>query len=387
MQHQLKSLLALNYAPGVGPKTCAKLIKHFGSSDAVFNAKPAVWNQLGLSAITQNYLRKPNWAQADIELEWAGRSNHHLIPYDNEQYPELLKEISDAPCLLYVKGNPECLSDLQLAIVGSRNPTAGGRQTAFDFARYLARSGLTITSGLAIGIDEAAHQGALTVKSATVAVLGTGMDQIYPTKNQPLADQIAESGALVSEFPLGTKALPHNFPRRNRIVSGLSLGCLVVEAAVRSGSLITARHALDQGREVFAIPGSIHNPLSRGCHRLIRDGAKLVETAQDIIVELGVLMQAALYPANRQSSDKKTITVPSGQFKKTNYSLDLDHGYELDNGYKVLLDMIAFDPVTPDSLIQKSGFTAQKVSSMLLMLELKGYITANPGGTYVKSTH
>jgi DNA processing protein len=278
--------------------------------------------------------------------------------------------------VLFVTGDPEVLARPQLAIVGSRNPTSGGQRSAQEFARYLASSGLTITSGLAIGIDTAAHQGALQ-QGLSIAVCGTGPDRIYPAGNRELAHQIAAQGALVTEFPPGAGARREHFPRRNRIISGLSLGTLVVEAAARSGSLITARMATEQGREVFAIPGSIHNPLSRGCHALIRQGAKLVETASDVIEELAPLLGRlgeALSPGNA------TLGKTSGSEQQDN-----DAPAALDADYLNLLRCLGHDPMAPDSLMQCSGFSADVVSSMLLMLELEGYVSCVPGGRYSRT--
>jgi len=276
----------------------------------------------------------------------------------------LLKEISDPPSILYVQGDIELLSQWKIAIVGSRNPSRSGRDTAFEFGCFLAQGDIAICSGMAMGIDAAAHQGALSGRGKTIAVVGTGLDRIYPAKHRDLAHDIVENGLMISEFPLGTPPRPENFPRRNRIISGLSLGTLVVEAATKSGSLITARQALEQGREVFAIPGSIHNPLARGCHQLIREGAKLVETASDIIEELGALAAVSLPTAASFEADKS------------------DH--ELDGDYQVLLDCLAYDPIEVDSLIQQSGLTADAVSSMLLLLELQGQVESLPGGRYVR---
>jgi DNA processing protein len=250
-------------------------------------------------------------------------------------------------------------------MVGSRNPTASGQQTATEFARHLSASGLIITSGLALGIDAASHQGALDAAGATIAVMGTGLDRVYPARHRDLARQIAGEGALISEFPVGTPPLAENFPRRNRIISGLSLGTLVVEAALRSGSLISARNAGEQGREVFAIPGSIHNPLARGCHHLIRQGAKLVETAQDVIDELGALAVACLEQHNPGPPDEHP-----------------DQARELDGDYLQLLDNIEFESTSIDQLVTSSGLTPAEVSSMLLQLEMSGYIASSPGGIY-----
>ena len=295
--------------------------------------------------------------------EWLQQESHHLVRRGDDAYPELLEGINAPPAQLYIIGDPEVLHLPALAIVGSRNPTAGGAQNAFDFARHLGASGFCIVSGLAQGIDAAAHRGALAAAAPTVAYLGHGIDRVYPAVNHELAREIARQGALVSEFPLGTAPNRTLFPQRNRLISGSSLGTLVVEAARRSGSLITARLAAEQGREVFAIPGSIHNPLSRGCHQLIRQGAKLVEAADDIVSELaplvGHLLQALEAPAKEQPS-----------------------GANPDNEYRVLLEALGHDPVGSDELARRSGLTIDQVSSMLLILELEGKIEKLSGGRY-----
>jgi DNA processing protein len=302
-------------------------------------------------------------------LRWLDRPAHHFVPLGSPRYPTLLANLPDAPAALLVRGDADLLSLPQIAVVGSRNPTSAGRDNARHFASYLARSGLAITSGLAIGIDAAAHRGALDAGGRTIAVCGTGLDIDYPRANAGLSAEIASSGALVSEFPLGTQATRSNFPRRNRIISGLSLGTLVVEAAVRSGSLITARLAAEQGREVFALPGSIHNPLARGCHRLIRDGAQLVETADDIFAELrplvGVLGEQT--GAGLKAAESTALLSPA-----------------LDKGYEILLDALGFEPASVDVLIARTGLKADEVASMLLILEMEARIDACPGGRYVR---
>lgn len=297
---------------------------------------------------------------------WLDHPAHHFIARGSPRYPALLAASPGAPLGLLVRGDPSVLSLPQLAIVGSRNPTKAGHDIARRFAAHLARSGLAITSGLAIGIDTAAHRGALEGGGKTVAVCGTGLDIDYPRANAGLSEEIASGGALVSEFPLGTPASRSNFPRRNRIISGLSLGTLVVEAAVRSGSLITARLAAEQGREVFAIPGSIHNPLSRGCHKLIRDGAQLVETADDIFAELGPLA-ATLTGGSAKTAESTALLTPA-----------------LDKGYEILLDALGFEPASVDVLIARTGLKADEVASMLLILELEARIDACPGGLYAR---
>lgn len=303
-----------------------------------------------------------------MDLRWAEQPNNYLITLQDPNYPELLREIPDPPPLLFVHGDPEVLCTPQLAMVGSRNPSMAGSETAREFAYHLATSGLSITSGLAIGIDGASHTGALDAGGITIAVTGTGLDRVYPASQHDLAHKIAENGALVSEFPPQTPVRPGNFPRRNRIISGLSLGTLVVEAAQKSGSLITARMASEQGREVFAIPGSIHNPLARGCHGLIRQGAKLVETAADVLEELAPLIQDMHPPDHAYPAQ-----TPDPQQHK------------LDPEYMLILECMGYDPVHIDLLIERSGLTAEVVSSMLILLELEGHVSSAPGGIYCRT--
>jgi DNA processing protein len=342
----LTSWLTLVRAPGLHAGGLRALLEQFGCVDS----------------IVADWLEQPS--AIDAELRWLEHDAHHFIPLGDTSYPPLLAELSDAPIGLFVRGDAAALSLPQLAIVGSRNPTAGGRDIATSFAAHLSRCGLAITSGLAIGIDAAAHQGALAAEGVTVAVCGTGLDIDYPPANSALAEQITARGALVSEFPLGVPPLPANFPRRNRIISGLALGTLVVEAAVRSGSLITARLAAEQGREVFAIPGSIHNPLTRGCHQLIRQGAKLVETSDDIFAELRAL---AGHLAASPDAPKPAAAAPV-----------------LDKAYEILLDALGFEPAGVDVLVERTGLAADEVASMLLILELDGKLESRPGGRYVR---
>lgn len=299
--------------------------------------------------------------EAQLDLEWLEANDIALLTRADERYPPLLQGISGAPLLLFVRGDVDALWLPQLAVVGSRQGTAGGLATARDFAATFASRGFAVTSGLAAGIDAAAHQGALDAGGKTIAVLGTGLDRVYPARHIALARRIVEHGALVSEFPPRTPAKRENFPRRNRIISGLSLGVLVVEAARRSGSLITARHAAEQGREVFAIPGSIHNPLSRGCHLLLRSGAKLVESAPDILEELKL-------PFTKQS----LMTSPEAP----------ESTPRLDKEYEILLDALGFDPTGVDAIVERTGLPADSVASMLLILELEGHIAPYPGGRY-----
>ena len=298
--------------------------------------------------------------------EWLQHEDHHLIRFGDDAYPALLAGIAGPPAQIYINGDPEVLHLPALAIVGSRNPTAGGAQNAFEFARHLGKTGFCIVSGLAQGIDAAAHRGALAAGAPTVAFLGHGIDRVYPAANRELAREIAAGGALVSEFPLGTAPGRALFPQRNRLISGLSLGTLVVEAARRSGSLITARLAAEQGREVFAIPGSIHNPLSRGCHQLIRQGAKLVEAADDIVSELAPLAGHLLGSMHEPESPRPEQAAAD----------------EADAEYIRLLEALGHDPVTADDLVERSGLTIDQVSSMLLILELEGKIEKLSGGRY-----
>lgn len=362
--NELKYWLALLHAPGLGSVGIGKLLEVAGTPQALFSKEFIGHKQLPNEI--RAYLRSPDWRSVDRDLEWASQEGRHILTQNDSRYPQLLIETSNPPVLLFIHGDPEILGRPQLAIVGSRNPTASGRQTAGGFARFLAASGIVITSGMAIGIDAAAHQGALEAGGKTIAVTGTGLDRVYPARHRDLAHHITEQGALVSEFPPETKPLPGNFPRRNRIISGLSLGTLVVEAAVQSGSLITARQAAEQGREVFAIPGSIHNPLARGCHSLIRQGAKLVETAADIIEELGALLGTL-----------EAAPAPTEHPTETSRKWDAD--------YHQLLDALGFDPIPIDLLIQRSGLTAEAVSSMLLVLELEEYVLSAPGGLYSRT--
>lgn len=352
--------LALRRLPGVGARTQMELLEHFGSIENIFAASRGQLDKLlaGKSDAISAILSGPEADAFLSELEWLDQSGHHLMVWSDADYPPLLREMADPPLLLYVMGIRQVLSNPQVAIVGSRNPSPAGRENAQAFARSLAGAGLTITSGMALGVDGAAHRGALEAGGVTIAVAGTGLDRVYPARHRELAHEIVKHGALVSEFALGTPPLPENFPIRNRLISGLSLGTLVVEAALKSGSLITARLATEQGREVFAIPGSIHAPQARGCHALIRQGAKLVETAQDVLEELGPLASVA-----RRIAPDNAVLAPT-----------------LDAPMAALLQQIGHDPVSVDVLIERCGLTADAVSSMLLQMELNGLVSSCPGG-------
>ena len=299
------------------------------------------------------------------DRRWLAEPGRTLLSADDPRYPAQLATIPGMPAALFVEGDVAHLSRPQIAIVGSRAATAAGRETAFDFAARLAAHGFAITSGLAAGIDAAAHRGALAAGGITIAVCGTGLDRVYPDEHRQLAADIAASGALVSEFPTGTPPVAHNFPRRNRLMSGLARGVLVVEAASRSGSLITARLAGEQGREVMAIPGSIHNALARGCHRLIKDGAALIETIDDVLAALGVSgLASAVIPAPEASDDAKI----------TNGALDSDE--------EMLLNALGFGPVGLDRLVERTGMAARTVISKLQLLELDGRVESLAGGRF-----
>jgi DNA processing protein len=358
---ELRAWLALWRLPGVGPRAFVDLLDRLDRIAPIFDLPRTELERLGLRPETIAALRNPPWDAADADLRWLEAPDRHLLRWTDPRYPQLLHDAPGAPPLLFVLGDPAYLSQPQLAIVGSRNPTAGGLQTAEEFAEHLSHAGLTIASGLALGVDAAAHRGALRTGGGTVAVTATGLDRVYPARNRELAHAIAEQGCLVSEFPPGTPVRSNQFPRRNRIISGLSLGTLVVEASLRSGSLITARYALEQGREVFAIPGSIHNPLSKGCHALIRQGAKLTETVEDVVEELR-WQAAAAGQQEQEAADG-----------------------ELDGDYLRLLDALGHDPVAADALLQRTGLTPGELSSMLLVLELKGYVAAAAGGRYART--
>ena len=348
----LRAWLALSLVQGLGGEGARCLLKQFGSPEAIFAAPVGLLRSFVKTDVATEIGKGIADELITPTLSWLEESNNHIVTLADSDYPQALLNIPDPPLLLYVKGRLDLLNRLALGIVGSRNATPQGINNAESFAKALSESGLCIISGMAHGIDAAAHRGALRGPGSSIAVVGTGLDKIYPAANRDLAHQLAQQGALISEFPLGTPPLAGNFPRRNRIISGMSGGCLVVEASLQSGSLITARLALEQGRDVFAIPGSIHAPQSKGCHALLKQGAKLVESAQDILEELGGLPVATAH-----APDSKGIN--SG-----------------------LLEQIGFDPVDADTLSTRCGLTIAELSAMLLTLELNGRISALPGGLY-----
>ena len=349
MQQQHRSWLILAHAY-LRVNELQQLLDDFGDISSIAAQPRGRLAETGLSEEKCSAISSPDEKSIDKALAWLDHDAHHLVAWGEENYPEMFAQIPAPPLMLYVNGDIEALHLPSLAIIGSRNPTKGGVRNAHDFAKHLASHGFSIVSGLAQGIDAAAHQGALDADGKTVAFVGNGIDRVYPAGNRKLAHSIVESGALVSEYPLGAPPERWHFPERNRLISGLSLGTLVVEAARRSGSLITARLAAEQGREVFALPGSIHNPLARGCHELIRQGAKLVETAADILAELRPL---------------------------TKHMLDT-----VDDDYDELRKHLSFDPISIDQLGKQSGLTIDQLSSMLLILELHGEVESLSGGRY-----
>ena len=369
---ELTAKLILLRAPALSGALYLRLLQTAGSAQAAVQTGPDLWHTIALPQRCIHFLQAP--ASVDAERRWLEQAGHHLLMLGDSNYPELLAQLPDAPLGLYVSGHIELLKQPQLAIVGSRNPTPYGREAAEAFAKHLSQSGLTITSGLAAGIDAASHQGALQGMGSTLAVCGTGLDVIYPTSSKALATEISANGALVSEFPPGTPPRRHHFPQRNRIISGLSLGTLVVEAALHSGSLITARLAGEQGREVFALPGSIHSPLSKGCHQLIRQGAKLVDSVADILTELGPLAASLAQLSHAESSSEQTNLFDLPGFSEA----------PLDKDYEILLDALGFEAAGIDQLVARSGLGADAVASMLLILELNGQVATSPGGRYVR---
>ncbi|MES9943138.1 MAG: DNA-processing protein DprA [Candidatus Thiodiazotropha sp. 6PLUC2] len=361
----LEPWLQVSHTPGIGSRYFLRLIEHFQSAEGILGASRSGLESLSIPQPAIEHLLNPDRSRIETSLDWLKQPGHQALTLSDPNYPPLLRQIDDPPPILYLMGEPGLLLQPQLAIVGSRNPTAAGRTNAKEFACCLAGAGLTVCSGLALGIDGEAHKGAMQ-SGHTIAVMGTGPDRIYPASHRKLAHEIAATDLLITEFPPGTPARAENFPRRNRIISGLSLGVLVVEATLQSGSLITARLATEQGREVFAIPGSIHNPQSKGCHTLIRQGAKLVESAQDIGEELGPLTGLL-----EQSTENNQSSPPLVR-------------HETDPEYALLVEAMGFDPVSVDELITRTGLTAETVSSMLLLLELEGHVSSAPGGYYCR---
>ena len=360
----LRYWLASLFLPEVGPGTVLRWLSHFTDIEKLFTASREELQAAGIAVRYHDAIFHPAWKLVDNEIARASDQQLDILCIEDAAYPSLLKEIANPPLVLYVRGNKFALSQKQIAIVGSRNATPIGITNAEQFAFKLAKSGLAITSGLALGVDAASHRGALTADGVTIAVMGTGLNCIYPRSNRTLAEAIVSNrGAIISEFPLDTQPIAHNFPRRNRIIAGLSQGVLVVEAALKSGSLITARLALEQDRDVFAIPGSIHNHLARGCHSLIQQGAKLVTSPEDILEELPALeFQIKM---DFVDEDEREMKLPDKQSRR-------------------LLSQIDYAVTPIDTIILRSGLTAGEVSSILLALELLGHIQTVSGG-YVRT--
>jgi DNA processing protein len=347
-----------------------------GGASQVAAASTRELMRAGLKDTTAAAICNPDEAQIESDLEWLSHPNHHLLCWDDDAYPVLLRRIPDPPAALFIEGDPGCLWQPQIAIIGSRNPTAGGLDHARDFAATLARQGMTITSGLASGIDTAAHQAALDAGALTIAVNGTGLDQVYPASSRGAARRISTQCAMISELPLGSPPRRQHFPSRNRIISGLSLAVLVIEAGLNSGTLITARKAAEQGRDVFALPGSLNNPMAKGCHRLIREGARLVETTADIMQELGPVA------AELQMEIRQRLDLPGETHKKTVRGKEnlLD-----DADYRTVWEALGYDPKPVDTIIEQTRLSSREISSMLLIMELKGMVKKHDGGRYVRA--
>ena len=348
--------IRLQQIHGLGGQGICKLLRQFGSPENIFNASHQDLKQIVAESVANLIKQEAPLDTLTLALQWLEKDDNHLITLADQHYPQALLEIADPPPVLYAKGHLSCLSMPAIAIVGSRNASVQGEKNAEEFARALSEQGFCIVSGMALGIDGAAHRGTLkNPQGKTIAVVGTGLDIVYPAKHRELAHQIAAQGLIISEFPIGTPSRPQNFPRRNRLISGLSLGCLVVEANMQSGSLITAKCAAEQGREVFAIPGSIHSPMSKGCHQLIKQGAKLVDTIQDITDELAPHLSHLISP-----------TVSNTASAEPN----------------ALLDLMGFDPINMQALITLTNLTSEDLSATLLVLELENKIASLPGGRY-----
>ena len=351
MNIELASWLALNQINGLGNEGLRRLLQAFGTPTQIFATPSHILKQVVQPTVAESIAQGWHESELGAVAIWLEDPLNTIVTLADPDYPQALLNIPDPPLLLYVKGRRELLNQPTLAVVGSRNATAQGMKNAEAFALAVSNAGLCIASGMAHGIDAAAHRGGLRGASASIAVVGTGLDKVYPAANRDLAHQLAQHGVLISEFALATPPLAANFPRRNRIISGLSLGCLVVEASLQSGSLITARMALEQGRDVFAIPGSIHAPQTKGCHHLIKQGAKLVECAQDILEELAHFTIASTSPASAVENHP-------------------------------LFEHLGFDPIDLDNLSQRSGLTIEALSAILLQLEMDGDVATLPGGLY-----
>ena len=355
--------LWLNHIPGLGNAAFCQLLAKFGSPEGIFSAKLNQLREIVNDEIAQKISKGVNVDAIAPTLKWLEKDNVHLITLADSTYPQKLLEVSNPPALLFAIGHLHWLNHPTIAMVGSRSPTPQGEKNAEDFAKSLCEQGLCVVSGMALGIDGAAHRGALNANGATIAVVGTGLDIVYPARHRDLAHKIAERGLILSEFPLGTPSKAQNFPRRNRLISGLSLGCLVVEANIESGSLITARLAAEQGREIFAIPGSIHSPVTKGCHQLIKQGAKLVESVQDILEEINWANIANSLPSISPSGLLGDLAPNSLQVNTA-------------------LDLMGFDAMSFEQLRTSTRLTTEALSAMLMLLELENKIKSLAGGHY-----
>ena len=392
MPLMLDAWLTLYYTPKIGAVRFKLLVDHFGSAENAIAADNLAWQAAGIPTSVLQTRAEDISEKVHKALQWAEADHHHILHFKHALYPPLLKEIFDPPMILFLKGNPELLSSPQIAIVGARKPTQEGFYNAHLFAAELASAGLTITSGLALGIDYTAHNAAVKLEKPTIAVLGTGLNQIYPKSHYPLSEAILETGgALISEYPLHMPAKPQNFPRRNRIIAGLALGTLVVEAAPRSGSLITARISIEENRDVFAIPGSIHEPQSRGCHELIRNGAILVESTIDIRTSLTGGIDTDIHENTKQDDLFTIQKSPSTQDlatpqKRTSNALLPNMKVAVAQTIQLPVDHPQYDlynlltsPHSINQLVETLNRSASDITTDLMMLEIEGVITAEQG--------
>lgn len=384
--NQQRDWLVLINAPSLGGAKLINAIESFGGASALAGATARELRNHGLKEETIAGITHPDERVIEYAQQWLSQERHHLLCWDSDDYPILLRRITGPPAALFVDGDPGCLWQPQIAVIGSRNPTSGGLDHARDFATTLARMGMTITSGLASGIDTAAHRAALATGAQTIAVNGTGLDIIYPASSRQTGEQIPMQGAMISELPLGSQALRQHFPSRNRIISGLSLAVLVIEAGLNSGTLITARKAAEQGRDVFALPGSLNNPMAKGCHRLIREGARLVETASDILQELGPVAAELKMEIQQRLAFQDASTVGGENAVGTGAASNKPSKDLLDDAdYSAIWEALSFDPKPVDIIIEKTGLSAREVSSMLLMMELKGMIKKSADGRFIRA--
>jgi DNA processing protein len=362
---ELSLWIALSQTPGLGNAALCQLLTKYGSPEAIYNASIKQLREIVEEDVARKISLGLNVEAIAPTLNWLQKDNVHVVTLADSEYPQKLLEINNPPAVLYAIGHLRWLNHPSLAMVGSRSATPQGEKNAEDFAESLCNQGLCIVSGMALGIDGAAHRGALKANGATIAVVGTGLDIVYPARHRDLAHKIAERGLIISEFPLGTPSKAQNFPRRNRLISGLSLGCLVVEANIDSGSLITARLATEQGREVFAIPGSIHSPVAKGCHRLIKQGAKLVENTQDILEEI-----------------KQLLPATTSAYSPTGLIGNIEKNQDTALEGNTVLELMGFDAINFDTLQRLTALTTEALSAMLMLLELDGKITVLQGSKY-----